>query len=316
MTKSSFDGGDKMNPLAKLGIAVGSILVLGIVIWVIVAKVFFFSVSPGNVGIILQYSFDGKPQITVIQPGSNHFVNPFGGQQAITYPIAQQQLVLSSQGNEGELQGNTTIACQMSGGGTIHFGFNVTWQVDSQHPQTLYLKKPNTDLTSTLNNDINTTLVYSAVQSDVLTTCTQYTWENILGDGTGASQEPQFTKDILAALQRDLSPDGILVNQVFIKEHTPDSGIQAVLAARNAAQKSAFLQQEAQYQAQAQVAQAQGQAQAIAIINKQLAQSPLYLQYLMIQDYFAKWDGHLPQVMSNGNGGIMLVPSNVPSKVQ
>jgi prohibitin 2 len=292
-------------------------LIIGAVVAVVVVLVVIFGlgaflkrVDPGNVGIVLHYSTSGgKPQITTVPTGSYAWINPFAGETLIEYPTAQQQLVLSSRSNEGELTGDSTIPCLMSGGGTLNIGLTVNWQVNSAHPDILYLKKPGVPLTSSLNNDINTTIVYGAVRSDLLDLCTRYTWQDVLGDGTGPSKSDQLKADLFKALQNDLGQDGIVVNQVFLNERNPDSTIQSVLNARNDAMKSAYLKQQAQYQADATVAKAQGDAKAISIINAQLANSPNYVNYLIAQ----KWDGHLPQVVSS-NGQSSPVISALQGK--
>lgn len=279
-----------------IGIGVAAVILL-------VGGFFIFNnhrIDPGNAGILVNYaagSTAGKPVITPLQTGQYVWINPFSGKQLVEYPIAQQQLVLASRDTEGEISGNSTIPCQMSGGGVLSIGLTVTWQVNSAHPEILYLKKPGFPLTSSLNNDVNTTIVYGAVRSDTLDTCTHFTWQQILGDGTGPSQSDTFKAQLLSTLQQDLGTDGILVNQVFVNERTPDSTIQAVLNAKNQAAQSAYLAQKAQYEANAAVATAQGQAKAIEVINSELAKSPEYVQYLIA----TKWDGHLPQYEANGS---------------
>lgn len=172
-------------------------------------------------------------------------------------------------------------------------GLTVNWAVDANHPETLYFKKPGVPLTSELNQDINTTMVYGAVRSDLLDLCTHYTWQDVLGDGTKPNQVDDLKKQLLQRLQDDLLVNGIVVRQVFIGDRVPDKTIQAVLNARNEAQQSAYLKQKAQYEADAAIAKAKGDAQSIAIINDQLSHSKDYLKYLAIQ----RWDGHLPQYM-------------------
>jgi len=286
------DSSTEISTPVKVGCAiVGIIIAIGIVWWIISG--FYQRVDAGSTGILLQYGIGGKPQLTTVPTGSYVWVNHFAGQTLITYPTAMQQLVLSSRSTEGELTGDSTIPCLMSGGGTLNIGLTVNWQVDANHPEVLYLKKPNVPLTSSLNDDINTTIVYGAVRSDLLDLCTQYTWQDVLGDGNGASKSDQLKQGLFSRLQADLKSDGILVNQVFLNERNPDNTIKSVLNARNDAQKSAYLKQQAQYQADAEVAKAQGDAQSIKIINDQLQNSPAYNQYEAIQ----KWDGKLPNTL-------------------
>lgn len=282
-------------------ITVVTILVIAVAIGFIATS--YKRIDPGNAGILVNYAAaeNGKPAIQSLATGQYVFVGPFSGETLVEYPIAQQQLVLASRGDEGELSGDSTIPCLMAGGGTLNIGLTVNWQVNAQHPEILYLMKPNVPLTSSLNNDINTTTVYGAVRGDLLDICTHYAWQQVLGDGTTPTRGDQLKSDLLTALQHDLASDGIIVNSVFLNERRPDATIQAVLNAANDAQKSAYLKQQAQYQADAEVAKANGDAQAIKIINAQLSQSPAYIQYLIAQ----KWDGHLPGVLSTTGSPIL-----------
>lgn len=283
---------EEISGKVKAGCIIVAIIVIIGVVWGFVGF-FYQRVDAGNTGILLQYGIGGKPQLATIPTGSYVWVNHFAGQTLITYPTAMQQLVLSANANEGELQGDSTIACLMAGGGTLKMGLTVNWQVDSSHPDILYLKKPNVPLVSGLNDDINTTLVLGAVRADLLDLCTHYSWQDILGDGTGPSKADNLKNDLFRTVQSDLKQDGIIVNQVFLGDRKPDDTINAVLNARNDAQKSAYLKQKAQYEADAAVTTATGEAQAIKIINDQLQNSPAYNQYATIQ----KWDGKLPNTL-------------------
>lgn len=295
------------HPKGCISAIIGAIAVVLIIITISSS---YKRIDPGNAGILVNYaaaSSAGKPVVTPLSTGQYVFIAPFSGSQLVEYPIAQQQLVLSSRENEGELQGDSTIACQMSGGGVLKVGLTVNWAVNAEHPEILYLKKPGVPLTSSLNQDINTTLVYGFVRSDLLDLCTQYTWQDILGDGTRPTQVDAMRAKLLTNLRSDLAQDGIAVSQVSFNERNPDSTIQAVLNARNDAQKSAYLKQQAQYQADAEIAKANGDAQSIAIINAQLAKSPNYINYLIAQ----KWDGKLPSYLAtNGQSNPVVAPFN------
>ena len=283
--------------------------------WLFLKIAVIRTVDTGNVGMVIDYTTSSsKPQVQVYLPGHIIWLNPFGARQFFEYPIANQTLVLASKDNEGEIPGNSTIACQMSGGGQINFGMTVTWQVDPNHPYTLYSKKPGVPLSSSFNADVATTLVYGVVSADTQDICSHYTWEDVLGDGTGASQVEQVRADLLHAFQADLGQDGILVDQVSIKERIPSAQIQAVLNAKLQAQQSSFMKTDAQNKADAQqitakgnataeIIQAQADATAITLVDKALANSPSYLQYLEIKE----WDGHLPQYVG-GSGQVQIGP--------
>jgi regulator of protease activity HflC (stomatin/prohibitin superfamily) len=52
-----------------------------------------------------------------------------------------------------------------------------------------------------------------------------------------------------------------------------------------------------QFQAQQMIEKSRGEAQSIEIINKQLMQSPQYVNYLTIQ----RWDGKMPLALGSGS---------------
>ena len=282
-------------------------IIIGTIVSLVLLFVFcYHKVDTGNVGMIIDYANSSNNHLSIetVQPGQYRFIWPFSGQVLVTYPIAQQSLVLSSNAQEGELQGDSTIACQTNGGGIVNLGEAITWQVDALHPYILYQKNPNLDLTSSLNNDVNTRVVLGAVQGATLDICSKYTWQDLLGDGT-QSKVQQFRNELLQELQASLAPNGIVVNQVFIKERNPDAAILAVLNAHNDAQKSDYLKLQAQNESDAEIAKAQGEAQAIKIVNDQLnAASPTYVNYLIAK----QWDGKLPSTVASNGTSTVLAP--------
>lgn len=136
----------------------------------------------------------------------------------------------------------------------------------------------------------------------------KYRIEQIMGDNKA------FLMEVRAALQADLDPYGVVLNQFgFIgAPRPPETVIRSINDKISATQKAFQIENElrqSRAQAQKNIAQAEGEAQATrlradaeAYANQKLASSlsPVLVEYLRVQ----KWDGKLSQV--SGSGGTMF----------
>jgi regulator of protease activity HflC (stomatin/prohibitin superfamily) len=293
--------------MRRLLIIGGTVVVLILIVWGVLSAAFLKRVDPGNVGIIVHYSANGKPTFTTVPTGTYTWINPFAGTAFVEYPTAQQSLVMVANGTEGEITGDDSVVCQDHNGVPVNIDVTLQWQVDSANAATLYLLRPNDPLTGSFNSDIESTLVRPVVRNAVTEACASYFWDSI------GSQKPAIIADADKIIIPLLGSEGILVhtgNLTLGEVHYSGAQQQAINAkalAQQQAEQAQYLQQEAQYKAQAAVATAQGEAQSIAIINKQLQSSPEYLRYLIIKE----WDGKLPSTMANGSNPI-LTPFQQP----
>lgn len=117
-------------------------------------------------------------------------------------------------------------------------------------------------------------------------------------------------EDVEALLRESLAPYGIIVHSLNIKnidfEDSFEEAVRAKVIAEQKAQetknKTATIEEEAhqnviraEAEAEAAKVAADAEAYAIEVIQKQLAQSPNYVELQKVQ----KWDGVLPEVMGN-----------------
>lgn len=118
--------------------------------------------------------------------------------------------------------------------------------------------------------------------------------------------------DIDQHIAARLQSYNIIVNDVSITEFAFNPTFTKAIEDKVTAEQTALKEENnvkvATAIAEQQRQKAHGDADAIEIINKELTQSPTYIQYYMLQ----KWDGHMPQAL--GTDGIFSMVGNTPAK--
>jgi len=119
-----------------------------------------------------------------------------------------------------------------------------------------------------------------------------------------------FESEVRNRLNQSLMAEGFIVEE-FTSQITPPTSLAQMINEKNAAVQSALKAEnkvkEAEAEAKIRIAEAKGNAEAMQIkadaeayYNRTIAAS---LSSLIVQeDWIEKWDGHLPQVSSNGSG--------------
>ena len=135
----------------------------------------------------------------------------------------------------------------------------------------------------------------------------------------------QVQASIQSELTEVLNPYGIIVTAFAIENLNFDPAFEAsiqekVIAAQDALKmenKTREKEEEAkqiviaaQADADSQVAIAKAEAEAIGLIEEQLANSPNYIDYYKLQ----KWNGVLPQVMSDGVNPFVTITGSQPAQ--
>ena len=127
----------------------------------------------------------------------------------------------------------------------------------------------------------------------------------------------KFEQEVRQMLVNSLGSEGFNV-QEFTSRITPPQSLSAAIEAKNQAIQEALkaenLVKQAEANAQIAVAKAKGEAEATkvkadaeAYYNRTISAS---LSTLIVQeDWIEKWDGKLPEVMSQGNGLMMNLPA-------
>ncbi|MBO6170135.1 MAG: prohibitin family protein [Bacteroidales bacterium] len=127
----------------------------------------------------------------------------------------------------------------------------------------------------------------------------------------------KFEQEVRQMLVGSLGSEGFNV-QEFTSRITPPASLSAAIEAKNQAIQEALkaenLVKQAEANAQIAIAKAKGEAEATkvkadaeAYYNRTISASlsPLIVQ----EDWIEKWDGKLPEVMSQGNGLMMNLPA-------
>ena len=127
----------------------------------------------------------------------------------------------------------------------------------------------------------------------------------------------KFEQEVRQMLVHSLGSEGFNV-QEFTSRITPPKSLSAAIEAKNQAIQEALkaenLVKQAEANAQIAIAKAKGEAEATkvkadaeAYYNRTISAS---LSTLIVQeDWIEKWDGKLPEVMSQGNGLMMNLPA-------
>ncbi len=127
----------------------------------------------------------------------------------------------------------------------------------------------------------------------------------------------KFEQEVRQMLVNSLGAEGFNV-QEFTSRITPPQSLSAAIEAKNQAIQEALkaenLVKQAEANAQIAIAKAKGEAEATkvkadaeAYYNRTISAS---LSTLIVQeDWIEKWDGKLPEVMSQGNGLMMNLPA-------
>lgn len=150
-----------------------------------------------------------------------------------------------------------------------------------------------------LENGYIRTCIYEAYR-----TCgNAYTSDSLM------SNRAKFEADVRSRLEKSLAKEGFIVDE-FTSAITPPKSLSDMIDAKNravqASLKAENLVKEAEANAKIAVAKAKGEGNAMRIkadaeayYNKAIAAS--LTQYVVMEDYIEKWDGHLPTISGGQN---------------
>lgn len=151
------------------------------------------------------------------------------------------------------------------------------------------------EIYQTIGEDYSDKVIYPMEQEANKATTATFTAEEMI---TKREEVRQRMKDILAPR---LSERGMILEDISIVDFDFSESFNTAIEAKVTAEQNALKEQNnlkvVEFQAQQKVEQAKGEAQAIEIINKELEQSPQYVNYMTIQ----KWDGKMPLALGSGS---------------
>jgi prohibitin 2 len=243
-------------------IIIPSIIVVIIVAWLAVAG--FRTVGAGTRGVLIHY---GQVDESVIMQEGMHIINPISdniiSMDIRTLADAQQATAASA-----DLQDVTTQ-------------LTINYHLDQNFVNIVYEK---------LGPAYADSIITPAIQETVKAVSAKFTASQLV------TERDMVKQQIQNAISTRLAQYHIIVDAVSITNFqfspTFTQAIEAKVVAVQQAEKATNELVTVKIEAQKAVAQANGTAQSIGLVEKQLANSPHYIQYLQT----TKWDGVLPKV--------------------
>lgn len=149
-------------------------------------------------------------------------------------------------------------------------------------------------------------IIAPAIQESIKSVTAQFTAEQLITERQTVSDQ------IKEALDEKISIYGISVEIFNIVNFDFSDEFNAAVEAKQTAQQNALKAEQdlvrIEVEAKQKVTQAEAEAESIELIQKALAQSPDYVEYIK----WNKWDGKLPTVM--GDNGLMLSLDDLEKK--
>lgn len=279
-------------------------------------------IEPGHVGVVVPLSGSDKGHLETTQNG--WYTYSFNT-QVYEFPVYNQNWNWTHAKNEGKEGVDERLYFMDKSGQRVGADVGVQYHVPAEVVTKLF-----TTYRQDLNH-IRDTVLKMTVRNALNMAAQNYSAEDMFGEKRSA-----FFKDTLALVQKDLEPNGLHVDNLFLNgelelpeslRQTITAKIQATLTTQQKENEKLTVQAEAQKQiaaaegaAKAQIAQAEGEAksrllraEAEAKANTVLGQSLLQpgileLRKLEIQAevqkaYALKWGGQVPTTILPGQAG-------------
>jgi regulator of protease activity HflC (stomatin/prohibitin superfamily) len=234
------------------------------------------TVDTGYRGVVLSW---GKPTGEIKTEGIS-FLMPFSGYDVKPMNVQTVADEIKTNAASRDLQ-------------TVNTTVTVNYHLDPSKVETVYDR---------LRTDYETRVINPTVHEAVKASTARFIANDLI------AHRNEVRDAIDSNLRGQLSPYGIVVDQVLITDFSFDPGFQQAVEAKVAAQQTqltAKIQSQTKYQQalidnQTTIANAKADAEANRL--KQQTLTPMLLQ----QQAIKVWDGHLPQVTSGGTPFIQL----------
>lgn len=270
-------------------------LILAIVFFVIGAGV--IEVQPNEVAVVFNV-LSGDLAETPLGPGL-HVIIP-GIQEASIYSIAQQEYTMGGTVATGATRGDDAVVALTQDGQRVELDVTVIYRISPSNANVVHRN---------WQDRYENGLIRPALRNQVRGALTEFRVEQIYG--TEHSELEQAVEDGVRNL---IEPEGFEVTNVLIRNITfsPEyvASIEQKQVAQQQAQEAEFRvrqrEQEAEQaralargEADAARIRAEGEAAALSLINEQLSQNPLLLQWRYIESL-------------GPNVQMVIIPSNSP----
>jgi len=228
-----------------------------------------YSTDSTEVGVRTKKIFGAGVDPHIYPPGATYFFAPFLSDWA-TFDIKLQNLEMTSAGNRGDRAGDDAVEFKTTDGNDIRVNVTVAWRIEPEKAPHLLQRVGRSTA------EIKEKLVRPACRTYVRDVLNELHSEEFYV----SDKRFQKAQKALEKLRDELGPEGVVVEQMLLGEHTFNAEYQKVIQDRKLAEQNAErLKSEAQAaeaealrnlekakgDVQAQVAKAKGEAEQIRI---------------------------------------------------
>jgi regulator of protease activity HflC (stomatin/prohibitin superfamily) len=244
-----------------------SVKVSGIIIGVIILLAITLTVVPaGSVGVM---DFFGRVSDKSLPPGLNLKI-PFS--RVIPFSTRTQEYTMTARQNEGQIQGDDSIAALTKEGLQVKLDITVLYHLEKNKAVEIY---------KTIGRDYESKIIRPAIRSSIREVVAQYQAEALY-----STKREESAKTLLTILKKRIEPRGIMLEDVLLRDVTLPAklsdAIEEKLKAEQEAQRFDFILDKEKKEAQRKRTEAEGQRDAQRIINESLTDQ--YLEYLYIRE--------------------------------
>ncbi len=273
------------------------------VIGVVIAGIFFVmsagvvEIQPNEVGVVFNV-LSGELGENPLQPGL-HIVIP-GVQEVTIYSTAQQEYTVSGTPYEGAVRGDDAIVALTKDGQQISMDVTLIYSIDPAKAWIVHKRWQDRYVTA---------LIRPTLRSETRAALTNFSVEEIY-----AGDRTILVSTIEDAIREKIEPEGFLLSSVMIRNITfsqeyinsierkqvaQQEALEAEFRVQQRKQEAEQARELARGEADAARIRAEGEAEALRLINEQLQQNPLLLQWRYVETL-------------SDNVRLIIIPSNSP----
>jgi regulator of protease activity HflC (stomatin/prohibitin superfamily) len=269
----------------------------------VVAVLFFImsagvvEIQPSEVGVVFNVVSGGLSK-EPLQSGL-HIIIP-GLQEVTVYSIAQQEYTMSGKVGEGAVTGDDAVEALTKDGQQIRMDITIIYRIDPANANIVHRE---------WQNRYQQGLIRPTVRATAREVLGQFEVQEIYSE-----KRAELGQEIDAQVRAAIEPQGFVVSTVLIrnivfsteyvnsieqKQVAQQEALEAQFRVQQRQQEAEQTRELARGEADAAKIRAQGETEALRLINEQLSQNPLLLQWRYIENL-------------GDNVQMIIIPSNSP----
>ena len=265
---------------------------IGVSVFVFFFMCFLFTtfvvIDAGEVGVEVLF---GKVQENTLTEGWNG-KSPFS--DVYTYSVRLKEYTMSVAKGEGAKKDADGVDVRTIDNSKMVVDATVVWSIDPAKAFDIYRK------VSKNEENLVSVIIRPNVRNIMRDVGARYTLDNLM------KEREAYGKQVVLELIEAIQGKGIIIDNVLIRDISPpvevDIAIQNKLSAEQELKQKEFELEKAKKDAQIQIVQAQGIADSQDIIQQKL--TPLYVQYLAVENY---------KVMANSPNTTFIIAPTSPT---